>query len=113
MPVGERQRPGFHCQIRFATGVGVADLRVSREGGRIAVVAVVRVTRAVVVVVVVVVVCPPLFPHALVKAPIAISAEPVARTTRRRLILPLNTIHVLCVNCCGARREARWVPAAP
>ena len=67
----------------------------------------------VVVVVVVVVVCPPLFPHALVKAPIAISAEPVARTTRRRLILPLNTIHVLCVNCCGARREARWVPAAP
>jgi hypothetical protein len=37
----------------------------------------------VVVVVVVVVVCPPLFPHALAKAPTAISAEPVATIIRR------------------------------
>ena len=50
-----------------------------------------------VVVVVVVVVegaCPP-FPHALAKAPIVISAEPVATTIRRRLIRPMNTIHIL------------------
>ncbi len=67
----------------------------------------------VVVVVVVEVVYPPLFPHALATAPIVISAEPVATTIRRRLIRPLNTIHVLCVSCCDARREARWVPAAP
>ena len=67
----------------------------------------------VVVVVVVVYVCPPLLPHAVAKAPIAISAEPLATTIRRRLILPVNTIHVLFVSCCGARRVARWVRAAP
>ena len=53
-----------------------------------------------VVVVVVVVVegaCPP-FPHALAKAPIVISAEPVAATIRRRLIRPVNTIHILLVS---------------
>jgi hypothetical protein len=46
----------------------------------------------VVVVVVVVYVCPPLLPHAVATAPIAISAEPLATTIRRRLILPVNTI---------------------
>jgi hypothetical protein len=52
----------------------------------------------VVVVVVVEGACPPLFPHALAKAPIAISAEPLATTIRRRLIRPVNTIHVLFVS---------------
>jgi hypothetical protein len=52
------------------------------------------------VVVVVVVVdgaCPP-FPHALAKAPIVISAEPAATTIRRRLVRPMNTIHILLVS---------------
>jgi hypothetical protein len=65
------------------------------------------------VVVVVVVVdgaCPP-FPHALAKAPITISAEPVATTIRRRLIRPMNTIHILfasIVSVHAGRFGGRW-----
>lgn len=82
----------------FSVGVGAAAL------GDVVVVVVVVVEGA----------SPPLFPQALAKAPIAISAEPLATTIRRRLIRPVYTIHVLFwVSCCDGRRAVRSARAAP
>ena len=71
--------------------VGLTPFSVGDGGAALGDVAVVAV---VVVVVVVEGACCPLLPHAEARVHIAISAEARAMATRRRLIRPVNTIHV-------------------